>query len=172
MKTPPAGFAVTAKTDRCPVAAMREEGRNLYGVQFHPEVTHTECGARMLRNFLFGVCGCAGDWAMEDYCKPAITQLREKIGGGKVLLSLSGGAGSSVCAALLAEAVGENLTCVFVDHGLMRKNEGDEVEAAFARWKIHFVPGGRLRPVPRAADGRHRAGGKAQDYRRGVHPRL
>ena len=93
----------------------------------------------MLHNFLYQVCGAKGDWTMEDYCKTAVRELREKIGGGRVLLALSGGVDSSVAAALLAEAVGDQLTCVFVDHGLMRKNEGDEVEAAFAKWKLNFV---------------------------------
>ena len=108
-------------------------------MQFHPEVNHTQHGTDMLRNFLYRVCGAVGDWTMEDYKRRAIAQLREKIGSGNVLLALSGGVDSSVAAALLAEAVGSQLTCVFVDHGLMRKNEGDEVEAAFSKWDLHFV---------------------------------
>ena len=139
ISAPPPRFKVVAETEHCPCAAMVDEGRKLYGVQFHPEVTHTEYGTQILRNFLFAVCGCAGDWSMEDYCKTAIAGLREKIGDGKVLLGLSGGVDSSVCAAMLAEAVGKQLTCVFVDHGLMRKNEGDEVEAAFAKWDVNFI---------------------------------
>ena len=139
IKTPPEGFGITATTDNCPCAAMCDDERRLYGVQFHPEVTHTEFGAQILHNFLFKVCKCAGDWHMDSYCKTAIAGLREKIGDGKVLLALSGGVDSSVCAALLAEAIGSQLTCVFVDHGLMRKNEGDEVEAAFSRWNIRFI---------------------------------
>ena len=118
---------------------MENAARRLYGVQFHPEVTHTEFGGRLLHNFLFEICRCRGGWTMESYCKTAVAALREQIGDGKVLLALSGGVDSSVCAALLAEAVGSQLTCVFVDHGLMRKNEGDEVEAAFSRWNIHFI---------------------------------
>ncbi len=135
----PAGFRLTAHSSACPNVAIADEARRFYGVQFHPEVNHTEHGTQMLRNFLYQVCGAVGDWTMEDYCKATVAALREKIGSGKVLLALSGGVDSSVAAALLAEAVGSQLTCVFVDHGLMRKNEGDEVEAAFAKWDIHFV---------------------------------
>ena len=135
----PAGFALTAHSDNCPNVAIADEARGFYGVQFHPEVDHTENGVAMLRNFLYEVCGARGDWSMGDYCRTAIAAVREKVGEGKVLLALSGGVDSSVCAALLAEAVGPQLTCVFVDHGLMRRDEGDEVEAAFSKWDIHFV---------------------------------
>jgi GMP synthase (glutamine-hydrolysing) len=139
MEQVPADFTLAAHSDDCPNVAIADSRRHFYGVQFHPEVNHTENGVRMIRNFLYRVCGATGDWTMGDYCKTAIASLREKIGGGKVLLALSGGVDSSVAAALLAEAVGPQLTCVFVDHGLMRKNEGDEVEAAFRKWDIHFV---------------------------------
>ena len=135
----PEGFALTARSDACPNVAIADEKRGFYGVQFHPEVDHTEHGTDMLRNFLFAVCRAAGDWTMGSYKDAAVGRLREKIGGGRVLLALSGGVDSSVCAALLAEAVGSQLTCVFVDHGLMRLNEGDEVEAAFSKWPIRFV---------------------------------
>ena len=135
----PEGFALMAHSAACPNVAIADENRGFYGVQFHPEVNHTENGTKMLRNFLYEVCGAKGDWTMEDYCKTAVRELREKIGTGKVLLALSGGVDSSVLAALLAEAVGNQLTCVFVDHGLMRKNEGDEVEAAFSKWDFSFV---------------------------------
>ena len=135
----PLGFALTAHSQRCPNVAIADEARGFYGVQFHPEVNHTEHGTDMIRNFLYEVCGAVGDWTMEDYKKRSILAIREKVGDGKVLLGLSGGVDSSVAAALLAEAVGSQLTCVFVDHGLMRLNEGDEVEAAFARWDINFV---------------------------------
>ena len=135
----PQGFALVAHTDACPNVAIADEERGFYGVQYHPEVNHTQHGVDMIRNFLYEVCGAVGDWTMEDYKKTAITAIREKVGDGKVLLALSGGVDSSVAAALLAEAVGKQLTCVFVDHGLMRLNEGDEVEAAFARWDINFV---------------------------------
>ena len=135
----PEGFELVAHTDMCPTAAIADESRGFYGVQYHPEVNHTVHGVDMLRNFLYQVCQAKGDWTMEDYCKTAIAFIREKVGDGKVLLALSGGVDSSVAAALLAEAVGNQLTCVFVDHGLMRKNEGDEVEAAFGKWDIHFI---------------------------------
>lgn len=135
----PTGFRLVGHTAACPNVAIADETRGFYGVQFHPEVNHTQHGTDMLRNFLYRVCGATGDWTMGDYKNRAIAQIREKVGDGKVLLALSGGVDSSVAAALLAEAVGSQLTCVFVDHGLMRKDEGDEVEAAFSRWDIHFV---------------------------------
>ena len=139
MERAPEGFALTARSAACPNAAIADESRGFYGVQFHPEVEHTRNGTDMIRNFLFDVCRAAGDWTMEDYKRTAVQALRDKIGGGKVLLALSGGVDSSVAAALLAEAVGEQLTCVFVDHGLMRKDEGDEVEAAFSRRAMNFI---------------------------------
>ncbi len=135
----PEGFSLTAHSDACPNVAIADEKRGFYGVQFHPEVSHTQFGVDILRNFLYEICGAKGDWTMGDYKNTAIAQLREKVGTGKVLLALSGGVDSSVAAALLAEAVGSQLTCVFVDHGLMRLNEGDEVENAFAQWDIHFL---------------------------------
>ena len=135
----PEGFALVGHTKMCPNAAIADEARGFYGVQYHPEVNHTENGIRMIRNFLYEVCHAKGDWSMGDYCKSAIAAVREKVGRGKVLLALSGGVDSSVAAALLAEAVGKQLTCVFVDHGLMRLNEGDEVEAAFAKWDLQFI---------------------------------
>ncbi|MGN1319473.1 MAG: glutamine-hydrolyzing GMP synthase [Lachnospirales bacterium] len=133
------GFKSVAHTDNCPVAAMENKERKLYGMQYHPEVMHTENGTKMLRNFLYEVCKCKGDWSMQNYAQTAIKQVREKVGSGKVLLALSGGVDSSVLAALLSKAVGNQLTCIFVDHGLMRKNEGDEVEAAFADWDVNFI---------------------------------
>ena len=139
MEKVPEGFELVAHSKACPNVAIADVKRGFYGVQFHPEVNHTENGVKMIRNFLYEVCGAAGDWTMEDYKKTAIAAIREKVGSGKVLLALSGGVDSSVCAALLAEAVGEQLTCVFVDHGLMRKNEGDEVQAAFQPWAMNFV---------------------------------
>lgn len=133
------GFKSVAHTDNCPVAAMENKEKKIYGMQYHPEVMHTENGTQMLRNFLYEVCECAGDWSMSNYAQTAIKSVREKVGDGKVLLALSGGVDSSVLAALLSKAVGNQLTCIFVDHGLMRKNEGDEVEAAFADWDVNFV---------------------------------
>ncbi len=127
----PSDFVVTAHTPVCPVAAMENEKRGLYAVQFHPEVMHTVEGMKMLSNFVFGVCKCAGDWRMDSFVDTTIKTIREKVGSGKVLCALSGGVDSSVAAVLLSKAVGKQLTCVFVDHGLLRKNEGDEVEAVF-----------------------------------------
>ena len=139
MANVPDGFALVGHTDMCPNAAIADEVRGFYGVQYHPEVNHTENGLGMIRNFLYAVCHAKGDWTMGDYCRTAIASIREKVGDGKVLLALSGGVDSSVAAALLAEAVGSQLTCVFVDHGLMRLNEGDEVEQAFSKWDIQFI---------------------------------
>ncbi len=135
----PEGFALVGRTEACPNVAIADEKRGFYGVQYHPEVNHTEHGVDMIRNFLYEVCGAKGEWTMGDYKNTAIAAIREKVGGGKVLLALSGGVDSSVAAALLAEAVGKQLTCVFVDHGLLRKDEGDEVEAAFSKWDLNFV---------------------------------
>ena len=131
IETPPADFKIIAHTDHCPCAAMCDEARKLYAVQFHPEVTHTEHGKQMLRNFLFEVCGCNGDWKMDDFVEQSIQKYREMLGGKKVLLALSGGVDSSVAAVLLHKAIGKNLVCVFVDHGLLRKGEGDFVEKTF-----------------------------------------
>ena len=139
MEKVPDGFVLAAKSKACPNVAIADVKRRFYGVQFHPEVNHTENGTKMIRNFLYEVCGAAGDWSMADYKQTAINAVRQKVGNGRVLLALSGGVDSSVCAALLAEAVGSQLTCVFVDHGLMRKNEGDEVQAAFQNWAMNFV---------------------------------
>ena len=136
----PEGFALTAHSHACPNVGIADVQRGFYGVQFHPEVNHTEHGIEIIRNFLYEVCHADGDWNMGDFCRATLAQLKAKIGPeGRVLLALSGGVDSSVLCALLAEAIGDRLTCVFVDHGLMRKNEGDEVEAAFTKWNVHFV---------------------------------
>ena len=127
----PEGFKITGKTPVCPVAAMECEEKNLYAVQFHPEVMHTQEGKKMISNFVYNVCKCAGDWKMDSFVEKTIEEIREKVGNGKVLCALSGGVDSSVAAVLLSKAVGKQLTCVFVDHGLLRKNEGDEVEEVF-----------------------------------------
>lgn len=125
------GFCVIAHTADCPVAAAQWQDKNLYAVQFHPEVLHTVEGTKILYNFVRGICGCEGTWRMDSFVEQSVRQIREKVGGGKVLLALSGGVDSSVAAGLLSRAIGRQLTCVFVDHGLLRKNEGDEVEAVF-----------------------------------------
>ena len=129
----PAGFRVTAVTNQCPCAAMADPDRKLYGVQFHPEVTHTEFGRQILHHFLFSVCNCKGDWDARDYADQIISRYRDTLAGKKVLMALSGGVDSSVAAVLLNKAVGQNLTCVFVDHGMLRKNEADEVESVFRK---------------------------------------
>ncbi len=135
----PQGFAVTACTDACPVAAFSCAERRFYGVQFHPEVSHTDRGVEMLHHFLYQVCGAEGDWVMDDYVQQAVAQLRSTIGERRVLLALSGGVDSSVAAALLNQAVGSQLTCIFVDHGLLRKDEGDQVEAVFSKMQLNFI---------------------------------
>ena len=136
------GFKITAHTADCPVAAAENEEKHLYAIQFHPEVLHTQEGTKMLYNFVRGVCGCAGDWRMDSFVENSICAIREKVGDGKVLLALSGGVDSSVAAGLLSRAIGKQLTCVFVDHGLLRKNEGDEVEAVFGpkgQFDLNFI---------------------------------
>ena len=129
----PDGLEITASTDKCCCAAFCDRRRRLYGVQFHPEVTHTEYGAQILANFLFGVCGCSGDWRMEDFIESSVEKYRASLSGKRVLLALSGGVDSSAAALLLHRAIGENLVCVFVDHGLLRKNEGDYAERTFKK---------------------------------------
>ena len=125
------GFEIVAHTADCPVAAAQDLSRKLYAIQFHPEVLHTPRGKDMLYNYVRNICGCAGDWRMDSFVESSIRNIRQKVGDGKVLLALSGGVDSSVAAGLLSKAIGKQLTCVFVDHGLLRKNEGDEVEAVF-----------------------------------------
>ncbi len=138
----PEGFKVSAHTPVCPVAGMECPEKGLYAVQFHPEVMHTVEGMTMLRNFVMKICKCSGDWQMASFVETTIQTIREKVGTGKVLCALSGGVDSSVAAVLLAKAVGKQLTCVFVDHGLLRKNEGDEVEAVFGpkgAYDLNFI---------------------------------
>ena len=133
---PPEGFVITAHTGDCPVAGMEDRARGFYAVQFHPEVNHTVHGAEFIRAFVLDVCGCNQDWQMDSFAETQIKAVREKVGDGKVLLGLSGGVDSSVVAALLAKAVGPQLTCVFVDHGLLRKNEAEEVSEVFGSGKL------------------------------------
>jgi GMP synthase (glutamine-hydrolysing) len=139
IKTPPPSWSVLATTAKCPVAAFGSDEKRIYAVQFHPEVTHTDFGKEMLRNFLYNVCKASGDWQMSSYADTAVKLLKDKIGGKKALLALSGGVDSSVACALLTKACGKNLHCIFVDHGLMRQNEGDEIEAIFGKGDINFV---------------------------------
>lgn len=136
------GFDICAHTADCPVAAAEAPSRGLYAIQFHPEVLHTQEGTKMLYNFVRGICGCSGDWKMDSFVENSINAIREKVGNGSVLCALSGGVDSSVAAVLLSKAIGKQLTCVFVDHGLLRKNEGDEVEAVFGPdgpYKLNFI---------------------------------
>lgn len=134
------GFSVIAKSASCPVAAIEDTERKLYGVQFHPEVAHTPEGTKMLHNFLYNVCNCSGDWVMSSFTEEMVASLKEKIGDKKVLCALSGGVDSSVAAVMISKAVGKQLTCIFVDHGLLRKNEGDEVEEIFTKqFDVNFV---------------------------------
>ncbi len=129
----PEGFRTTARTEKCPCAAFENAERKLYGTQFHPEVTHTEYGRQILRSFIFGVCGCSAQWRMESFVDDAVERYGRELAGKKVLLALSGGVDSSVCAALLRRAVGDSLTCIFVDHGLLRKGEAEGVSEVFGR---------------------------------------
>ena len=136
------GFEISAHTADCPVAAAENAEKGLYAIQYHPEVLHTAEGKKMLSNFVLGVCGCAGDWKMDAFVENTIKEIRAKVGDGKVLLALSGGVDSSVAAGLLSRAIGKQLTCVFVDHGLLRKDEGDEVESVFGpngQFDLNFI---------------------------------
>lgn len=136
------GFEIVAHTKDCPVAAAENRDENLYIIQFHPEVLHTEEGTKILYNFVRNICGCRGTWRMDSFVENSIREIREKVGDGKVLCALSGGVDSSVAAVILAKAIGSQLTCVFVDHGLLRKNEGDEVEAVFGTqgiYELNFI---------------------------------
>ena len=135
----PEGFDIIQITDSCPVAAIANEDKKIYAVQYHPEVNHTVEGKILIKNFLYEICKADGDWTMENFLEEQIQKIRKTVGDKKVLLALSGGVDSSVCASLLSKAIGKNLTCVFVDHGLMRKNEGDEVEAAFKNDELNIV---------------------------------
>ena len=137
---PASGFEVTARSSSCPIAAIEDTARGLYGVQFHPEVVHTQEGTRMLHNFLYRICRCSGDWVMSSFAEEMVQSLRAKIGDKKVLCALSGGVDSSVAAVMISKAVGKQLTCIFVDHGLLRKNEGDEVEQIFTtQFDVNFI---------------------------------
>lgn len=136
------GFEITAHTKDCPVAAAENADQQLYAIQFHPEVLHTEEGTKMLSNFVQGICKCSGEWRMDSFVEESVKAIREKVGDGKVLCALSGGVDSSVAAVLLSKAIGKQLICVFVDHGLLRKNEGDEVEAIFGpmgQYDLNFI---------------------------------
>lgn len=138
----PAGFEVTAHSAVCPVAAMENAAKRLYATQFHPEVLHTRDGKKIISNFVYTVCGCIGDWTMDSFVESKIREIKEQVGNGKALCALSGGVDSSVAAVLMSKAIGKNLTCVFVDHGLLRKDEGDQVEGVFGpngSYDLNFI---------------------------------
>ena len=135
----PEGFTATAHSSGCPFAGFEDNSRRFYAVQFHPEVTHTEKGTEILRTFIKDIAGAKAEWSMANYKQTAIESIRAKVGNGKALLALSGGVDSSVAAALMSQAIGNNLTCVFVDHGLMRKDEGDQVERIFSNYAANFI---------------------------------
>lgn len=139
IKDAPKGFKITATTKSCPVAAMENGEKSLYAIQFHPEVTNSPEGMKLLKSFLFDVCGFKGDWKISSITENAIAIIKEKVGNGKALCALSGGVDSSVAALLVQKAIGKNLTCVFVDHGLLRKNEGDEVERIFSKYGLNLI---------------------------------
>jgi len=140
IERPADGFDIIASSESCPVAAIEDSTRNLYGVQFHPEVVHSVEGTKMIKNFLYEVCNCSGDWQMASFTEDMIKSLKDKIGDKKVLCALSGGVDSSVAAVMISKAVGKQLTCIFVDHGLLRKNEGDEVEKIFTtQFDLNFI---------------------------------
>src|SRR4029079_14926229 len=129
----PRGFKLMASNDNCPIAGMADETRRFYAVQFHPEVTHTRQGAKLLTRFVRDICGCRGDWNMPDYVSEAVRRIKEQVGKDEVILGLSGGVDSSVAAALIHKAIGDQLTCVFVDHGLLRLNEAKQVMDTFGK---------------------------------------
>lgn len=136
----PQDFENIGSTETCPNAAMQNTEKKFYGIQFHPEVNHSENGTQVIKNFIYNICGCKGDWKMDSFAQETIKNIKEKVGDGKVLCALSGGVDSSVAAALVNRAVGKNLTCIFVDHGLLRKNEAEEVEEVFTKnFDVNFI---------------------------------
>ena len=162
----PPGFKLMASTPSCPVAGMADEERGYYAVQFHPEVTHTAQGRDILNRFVLDIAGAKPDWMMGNYVEEAVARIREQVGADEVILGLSGGVDSSVAAALIHRAIGDQLTCVFVDHGLLRLDEGAMVMEMFAgRLHANVIARRCERAVPRQAGRRRRPGGQAQDHR-------
>ncbi len=169
MAAAPAGFDVVATSANAPVAAMQDTGRDFYALLFHPEVAHTDSGTDILRNFAYDVCGCTGDWTMTSFVDESIGRIRDTVKDGRVVCGLSGGVDSTVAAVLLHKALGSRLTCIFVDNGLLRLNEAEQVRTRFARLGLQLGVRGRVRLVPGAAAGRDRSRTQAEDHRRGVH---
>ncbi len=164
----PEGFRSVACTDNCPNAAIENKANRLYGMQFHPEVESTSRGTDMIHNFLYRVCGAEGDYDLHNLQEQLIRDIRDQVGDKHVLLALSGGVDSSVCAALLSRAIPGQLHCVFVDHGLMRKNEGDDVEAAFSGRDLPLYPCKCRRALPCCSARHHRSGAEEKDNRRRI----
>ena len=169
----PEGFEITAETPSVPIIAFEDGDQGRFGVQFHPEVRHTEYGMEILKNFLFEACGCRPEWTPVNIITDAVERIREQVGEARAICGLSGGVDSATAAMLVHRAIGDNLTCVFVDHGLLRHNEAEQVVEAFAQNSdvplVHVDAGGAF---PGQARRRHRPRGEAQDHRRGVHPHL
>ena len=169
----PAGFAVTATSANAPVAAMAaRRTQRLYALLFHPEVAHTDRGLEILRNFAYDICGCTGDWTMASFVEEATARIRAQVGDGRVVCGLSGGVDSTVAALLIHRAIGDRLTCIFVDNGVMRLDEAEQIRPRFERLKLPLVFVDAVDAVPRSARRRHRPGEEAQDHRRDVHRRL
>ena len=169
----PPGFDALASSSASPVAAIESPERAVYGIQFHPEVVHTPYGQQVLRNFLIDICGAEGTWSARSVIEEQIESIREQVGDGHALCALSGGVDSSVAALLVHRAIGDRLTCVFVDHGLMRKNEGEQVVAAFRdHFHVPLIAVDAEERYPSQAEGRHRPRAEAQDHRHRVHPHL
>ena len=167
----PVGFRLTASTETTPIAAMEDEARGFYAVQFHPEVLHTPRGTEMLGHFLLDACQVPPTWTAHQFVEEQVERIRQQVGDERVICGLSGGVDSAVAALLVHRAVGEQLTCVFVDHGLLRKDEATGVVEAFEdHFQVHAGARGRGRPIPQPAGRRDRAGDEAHDHRRGVHP--
>src|SRR5262249_35795405 len=139
VKAAPPGFRVTATSANAPVAAMVADDRPLYGLLFHPEVAHTDHGLDLLRNFAYGVCGCTGDWTMSSFVEETTSRIREQVGAGRVVCGLSGGVDSTVAAVLIHRAIGDRLTCIFVDNGVMRQNEAEQIRRRFERLRLPLV---------------------------------
>ena len=165
----PPGFTVTATSANAPVAAMASPAQRLYALLFHPEVAHTDRGLDILRNFAFDVCGCTGDWTMASFVEEATARIRAQVGDGRVVCGLSGGVDSTVAALLIHRAIGERLTCIFVDNGVMRLDEAEQIQAPLRALKLPLVFVDAARALPRPAGGGDRPRAQAQDHRRDVH---